>query len=134
MSRRSGARKRRRARRSASAAVGLRTTDTARGSPPDATRATSQIRVASAAPWGKVQHTYDLLHRRTSVRSTDIVAVGEVAGEALAAGGTLVKDMHEGIAGRPFGALGPAAAPVRAIHDGIARAVYGGVRAALRGA
>jgi len=66
------------------------------------------------------------------VRGTDIEAAGELAGEALAAGGGLVQAMHAGIAGRPFGILGPAAAPVRALHDGIARAVYGGVRGALR--
>src|SRR5579875_1571583 len=68
------------------------------------------------------------------MRDTDIAAVGEVAGEALAAGGTLVKDMHEGIAARTFAAVGPLGAPARAIHDRMARAVYGGVRAALRGA
>jgi hypothetical protein len=28
------------------------------------------------------------------MRKTDIEAVGELAGEALAAGGTLIKDMH----------------------------------------
>ena len=66
------------------------------------------------------------------MRRTDIEAVGDVAGEALAAGGGLVKSLHEGIAGRPFGVLGAAAAPVRVVHDGVARAVYGGVRGALR--
>jgi pimeloyl-ACP methyl ester carboxylesterase len=67
------------------------------------------------------------------VRGTDIEAIGELAGEALAAGGGFIKEMHEGIAGRPFGVLGPAAAPVRFVHDGVSRAVYGGVRGALRG-
>jgi pimeloyl-ACP methyl ester carboxylesterase len=66
------------------------------------------------------------------MRRTDIEAVGDVAGEALAAGGALVKGLHEGIAARPFGILGAAAAPVRVVHDGVARAVYGGVRGALR--
>jgi pimeloyl-ACP methyl ester carboxylesterase len=66
------------------------------------------------------------------MRSTDIEAIGELAGEALAAGGGLIKEMHEGIASRPFGILGPSAAPARVIHDGIAQAVYGGVRGALR--
>jgi pimeloyl-ACP methyl ester carboxylesterase len=42
--------------------------------------------------------------------------------------------MHVGIAGRPFRALGPAAAPVRVIHDGISQAVYAGVGGGLRGA
>jgi pimeloyl-ACP methyl ester carboxylesterase len=68
------------------------------------------------------------------VRRTDVEAVGALAGDALAAGGKLVKDMHEGIAGRPFKALGPMAAPVRVIHDGVARAVYDGVEGGLRGA
>ena len=66
------------------------------------------------------------------MRGTEIEAIGELAGEALAAGGGLIKQMHEGIAGRPFGVLGPAAAPVRVVHDGVSRAVYGGVRSALR--
>ena len=66
------------------------------------------------------------------MRKADIEAIGEVAAEALAAGGTLVSDMHEGIAGRPFRILGPMAAPVRIAHDGISRAVHAGVRTALR--
>ena len=68
------------------------------------------------------------------MRKAEIQAVGELAGEALAVGGTLARDMHEGIAGRPFGILGAPAKPVRVIHDGIARAVYGGVRGGLRAA
>jgi pimeloyl-ACP methyl ester carboxylesterase len=58
--------------------------------------------------------------------------MGELAGELLAAGGTVVSEMHEGIASRPFGALGPAARPVRAIHDGVSSAIYAGVRGGLR--
>ncbi len=68
------------------------------------------------------------------MRATDIEAVGDLAGEALAIGGAFVGDMHAGIAGRPFGALGEAAAPVRAVHDGVSRAVYAGVRHGLRAA
>ena len=68
------------------------------------------------------------------MRRTDIEAVGDVAGEALAAGGALVRGMHEGIARRPFAILGAAAAPVRVVHDGVAGAVYGGVGGALRAA
>jgi Alpha/beta hydrolase family len=68
------------------------------------------------------------------VRRADIEAIGEVAGEALAAGGKLVRDMHEGIAGRPFGRLGPAATRVRVVHDGISQAVYEGLGAGLKGA
>jgi pimeloyl-ACP methyl ester carboxylesterase len=68
------------------------------------------------------------------VRRTDVEAVGALAGDALAAGGKLVKDMHEGIAGRPFHVLGPWAKPVRVIHDGVSKAVYGGVQEGLRSA
>jgi pimeloyl-ACP methyl ester carboxylesterase len=66
------------------------------------------------------------------VRKADWEAVGEVAGEALAATGTLVKDLHEGVASRPFRILGPAAAPVRVVHDGASQIVYSGVRGGLR--
>lgn len=66
------------------------------------------------------------------MRETDIEAVGELAGEALAAGGTLVQEMHEGIASRPFGILGDPAAPVHAVHDGTADVVYRGVCDGLR--
>ena len=66
------------------------------------------------------------------MRKADWQAVGEVAGEALAATGTLVKDFHEGVASRPFGILGPAAEPVRVVHDGASRMIYAGVRGGLR--
>jgi hypothetical protein len=36
------------------------------------------------------------------VRTTDIKALGELAGEALAAGGGFIKEMYEGVADRPF--------------------------------
>jgi pimeloyl-ACP methyl ester carboxylesterase len=68
------------------------------------------------------------------VRTAEIRALGDLVGDLLAAGGTVVSDMHEAIAGRPFGALGPAARPVQVIHDGIAEAVYTGVRVGLRAA
>jgi pimeloyl-ACP methyl ester carboxylesterase len=68
------------------------------------------------------------------VRKSDIRAVGDLGGEALAAGGALIKEMHTGIASRPFGVLGPAAAPVRVVHDRVSRAVYAGVGTSLRGA
>src|SRR3954447_8176481 len=67
-----------------------------------------------------------------SMYGSDIRAVGDLAGEGLAAGGALIAEMHAGIASRPLTALGPAAAPVRLLHDGISRAVYGGVRGGLR--
>src|SRR3954452_16125755 len=66
------------------------------------------------------------------MRATDVEAIGELAGEALAAGGGLIKEMHEGVAGRPFGILGPAAAPGRIVHDGGTRQGYAGGRGTLR--
>ena len=48
------------------------------------------------------------------MRGTEIEATGDLAGEALAATGRLVAEMHAGIASRPFGVLGPWAAPVSA--------------------
>ena len=68
------------------------------------------------------------------MRRGDSEALGELAGDVLAGGGALIMDMHEGIAGRPFEILGPAAAPARVIHDNVVRAVYAGVRSGLRAA
>ena len=68
------------------------------------------------------------------MRSTDVVAIGDLAGEALAAGTDVVEEMHGAIAARPFGVLGAPAAPIRAIHDGIARAAYASVQTGLRAA
>ncbi|MBV9309735.1 MAG: alpha/beta fold hydrolase [Solirubrobacterales bacterium] len=67
------------------------------------------------------------------MRNSDVQAIGGLGGDALAAGASAIKDMHEGIAGRPFRSLGPMAAPVRIIHDGVSGAVYTGVQGALRG-
>ena len=68
------------------------------------------------------------------MRGAEVRAVGELAGEALAGAGVLVRDVHAAVARRAFAAVGPSAAPARAMHDGIAAAVYGGVSAALAAA
>lgn len=68
------------------------------------------------------------------MQRSDIRAVGNLAGEASSVVTTLVRGMHAGIAGRVFGSIGPSAAPTRVIHDGIARAIYGGVDRGIRGA
>src|SRR3954452_10633278 len=99
---------------------------------PDAARQSPRPVLAGAAARATLRHKCCIASRRQGVRRTDVEAVGELAGEALAAGGGFIKEMHEGIASRPFGILGPAAAPVRAVHDGVSSAVYGGVRGALR--
>jgi pimeloyl-ACP methyl ester carboxylesterase len=66
------------------------------------------------------------------VRKAEITALGELAGDLVAAGGTVVSDMHDGIAGRPFGALGSVARPAQVLHDGISSGVYAAVRLGLR--
>lgn len=68
------------------------------------------------------------------MQRSDIRAVGRLAGEASSVLTALVRGMHTGIASRVFGSIGPPAAPTRVIHDGIARAIYGGVDRGLRGA
>jgi pimeloyl-ACP methyl ester carboxylesterase len=71
------------------------------------------------------------------MRSTEARAAGELAGRAVGSAVGLLGEFHAGIAGRPFGALGGAATPVRVVHDGISRAVYDrvadGLRVAARG-
>ncbi len=68
------------------------------------------------------------------MQSTDIEALGQLLAEASGSTGAAVQGTHEAIAQRTFDALGGAAEPVRRIHDGIAAAVYRGVRGSLRGA
>jgi pimeloyl-ACP methyl ester carboxylesterase len=65
------------------------------------------------------------------MRGSEIRAAGELAGAAVAGTGTLIKDMHEAVAGRTFRALGPLGAPTRVVHDGVTRAVHAGVRTSL---
>jgi pimeloyl-ACP methyl ester carboxylesterase len=65
------------------------------------------------------------------MRSTEMKAIGELAGRTLEGAGTMVRDLHMAIAGRAFTAVGPGGAPVRIVHDGVAEALYGGVRTAL---
>ena len=65
------------------------------------------------------------------MRSTEMRAIGELAGRTLAGAGTMVRDLHMAVAGRAFTAVGPGGAPARVVHDGVAEALYGGVRTAL---
>ncbi len=67
------------------------------------------------------------------MRRSELEAIGQLAGEALSAGGALIEQMHTGIAQRAFGHA-PASAPVRVLHDGVSKAVYSGVRGGLRAA
>jgi pimeloyl-ACP methyl ester carboxylesterase len=58
-------------------------------------------------------------------------AIGELAGRTFAGAGTMVRDLHMAVSGRAFTAVGPGGAPARVVHDGVAEALYGGVRTAL---
>jgi pimeloyl-ACP methyl ester carboxylesterase len=66
------------------------------------------------------------------MRPDEVVALGELAGDALGGGARQVESVHAGIAERVFAAVGPASAPVRVIHDRIAAGVYVGIGTALR--
>jgi pimeloyl-ACP methyl ester carboxylesterase len=67
-----------------------------------------------------------------SVRSSEIHALGGLAGQAFSRPAGLARDVHDAVARRAFGALGVLAAPVRLLHDGISSAVYRAVGAGLR--
>jgi pimeloyl-ACP methyl ester carboxylesterase len=66
------------------------------------------------------------------MRSTEVRAIGELAGRTLAGTGTMVRDLHMAVAGRAFAAVGAGGAPARVVHDGVAGAVYGAVGSTLR--
>lgn len=59
------------------------------------------------------------------MRTTEMRALGTVAGEGLTVVNDIVHGVHTGIAGRVFGTIGPAAKPVALMHDAIAHTVYG---------
>lgn len=67
------------------------------------------------------------------MRAAEAHDAGRLAAAALAGTTRAIADVHAGVAGRVFGVLGPAAAPVRVVHDGVTRGVYPLVGAALAG-
>jgi len=54
----------------------------------------------------------------------EIVALGDLAGEAAAGATRQIHEMHTGIAQRVWRRVGPASLPVRIVHDRIARRAY----------
>jgi hypothetical protein len=62
------------------------------------------------------------------VRAAELRAIGDLGGDAAAGIAELARGVHEAVADRVFGALGPPAAPVRAWHDTIATTSYRGAR------
>src|SRR5262252_6398005 len=71
------------------------------------------------------------------MRPDEVAALGDLAGDAAAGLTSQIREMHAGIAGRVFAAVGAAGAQVQVAHDQIAQRAYGGARlltgALLRG-
>lgn len=64
----------------------------------------------------------------------EIDALGRIAGDTADRLVTATaQGLHAAVADRVFSNLGPAAMPVRVIHDGVSSAVYAGVRAGIGG-
>jgi pimeloyl-ACP methyl ester carboxylesterase len=57
-------------------------------------------------------------------------ALGGVAAEGLTVLNSVVRGMHNGIAGRVFSSIGPVAKPVELVHNTISKFVYDGLGAA----
>ena len=62
------------------------------------------------------------------MRREEINAFGELAGDAAGGLASQIEQMHSGIAGRVWRAVGPAAAPVRLVHDQITAGAYAAAR------
>jgi hypothetical protein len=58
------------------------------------------------------------------MRRDDLRALGDLAGDAAAGIATQAREVHESVAARVFGALGPMGAPVRMVHDRVAAGAY----------
>jgi pimeloyl-ACP methyl ester carboxylesterase len=66
------------------------------------------------------------------VREGEVRSLSEIAAGSVAQPGVTARDVHAAVARRIFRLLGPLGAPVRVLHDGISRASYSGVSAALQ--
>ncbi len=62
------------------------------------------------------------------MRRDELTALGDLAGGAAAGIATQAGEVHAGVAQRVFDAVGPAAAPVRVVHDRIAGSAYAAAR------
>jgi pimeloyl-ACP methyl ester carboxylesterase len=60
------------------------------------------------------------------MRRDEARALGDLAGDAVASVASQVREVHENIAGRVFGALGMGGGPVRAIHERASAGAYQG--------
>lgn len=59
--------------------------------------------------------------------ANEVRALSALAFDELRRFPVAIRDMHLGIAGRAFAAVGPAAGPVRLLHDAVSRGAYGAV-------
>jgi pimeloyl-ACP methyl ester carboxylesterase len=67
------------------------------------------------------------------MRREELAALGELAGEAAGGLTSQIQQMHTGIAQRVWRSVGPAAIPVRFVHDRIADRGYSAARQLTRG-
>jgi PGAP1-like protein len=68
------------------------------------------------------------------MRPDEVAAMGGLVSELVAGTTERVQEIHSGVSRRVFGLLGPAALPVRAVHDAIAGLAYTGTREATEAA
>jgi pimeloyl-ACP methyl ester carboxylesterase len=68
------------------------------------------------------------------MRRDEVVAVGDLAGEAIAGLTRHIHDVHDGIARRVWRSVGSASDPVRLTHDRVADGVYRALSVSLVGA
>jgi hypothetical protein len=67
---------------------------------------------------------------RWRLTPAELRAAGRLGGRTFAGLVTRIEQVHHVIAGRALAPIGPAGAPVRLIHDSVARATYLAVRGA----
>jgi pimeloyl-ACP methyl ester carboxylesterase len=67
------------------------------------------------------------------MRREEIAALGQLAGDAAGGFASQIQQMHSGIAARVWRAVGPAAIPVRLIHDQVTTRSYGVAKQVTRG-
>jgi pimeloyl-ACP methyl ester carboxylesterase len=65
------------------------------------------------------------------VRTDEVQGLSELARLTLRGGTTRIHEVHQGIAHRAFGAVGPVGRPVQVVHDAVSAVSYGAVRLAL---
>jgi pimeloyl-ACP methyl ester carboxylesterase len=66
------------------------------------------------------------------MRREEITALGDLAGDAAAGLAGQIAELHKGIAGRVWRAVGPMALPVKIAHEGISRGAYSLARGITR--